>query len=171
MICRQTGLFPPPPASCPPGDAFVQLPILMVNGEDLNSYGAEFNISWRPADSLYLQAGYTYLHVDDDGANDIASAGADNPEHQFSARSLWNMSPSTKADLWLRYVGALDGQGIPSYLTMDAKLSWMPLDSLELSLVGRNLLEEEHAEFLEEYGASIPTEIPREVFVQLDLHF
>jgi len=163
--------FPPPPSSCPPTDFFVQLPINMVNGDDVETYGAEFNISWSATDALYLQGGYTYLHVDDVGANPFASAGTDNPEHQFSARSLWNVSASTKADLWLRYVGKLEGQGIPSYLTLDAKLSWMPLDSLELSLVGRNLLEEEHAEFLEEYGASIPTEIPREVFVQLDLHF
>jgi iron complex outermembrane receptor protein len=163
--------FPPPPASCPPGNAFVQLPILMVNGDDVETYGAEFSISWATSEALYLQGGYTYLHVEDDGTSALASAGADNPEHQFSARSLWNMSASTKADLWFRYVGALDGQGIPSYLTMDAKLSWMPLDSLELSLVGRNLLEEEHAEFREEYGASIPTEIPREVFVQLDWNF
>ena len=81
------------------------------------------------------------------------------------------MSDATKFDLWLRYVGALDGQGIPSYLTLDAKLSWMPVDSLELSLVGRNLLEAEHAEFLEEYGATVPTEIPREAFVQLGWHF
>ena len=163
--------FPPPPSSCPPTDFFVQLPILMVNGDDVDTYGAEFNISWSATDALYLQGGYTYLHVDDVDANPLASAGADNPEHQFSARSLWNVSASTKADLWLRYVGKLEGQGIPSYLTLDAKLSWMPLDSLELSLVGRNLLEDEHAEFLEEYGASIPTEIPREVFVQLDLRF
>lgn len=164
--------FPPPPPSCAPGDVYVQLPINMVNDSDeADTYGAELNVSWRATEAWYLQGGYTYLHVDDAGANPFASAGTDNPKHQFSARSLWNVSASTKADLWLRYVGELEGQGIPSYLTLDAKLSWMPLDSLELSLVGRNLLEDEHAEFLEEYGASIPTEIPREVFVQLDLRF
>jgi iron complex outermembrane receptor protein len=162
---------PVPPPSCAGGDTFVQLPILMVNGDDVDSYGAEFNLSWRATDALYLQGSYTYLHVDDNGENAFSSAGADNPTNQFSVRSLWNMSAATKFDLWLRYVGALDGQGIPSYLTLDAKLSWMPVDSLELSLVGRNLLEAEHAEFLEEYGATVPTEIPREAFVQLDWHF
>ena len=172
-VCRDSG---DPPGFVPPScgftnDTHVELPLFMVNGDDLDSYGAEFNIGWNATEVLYLQGAYTYLHVDDDGLDAVASAGADNPEHQLSARSLWNVTASTKIDLWLRYVDELESQNIPSYVTLDAKLSWMPTDSLELSLVGRNLLEDEHAEFVEEYGATIATEIPREAYVQLDWHF
>jgi hypothetical protein len=39
------------------------------------------------------------------------------------------------------------------------------------SLAGRNLLEDEHAEFIEEFGAQQPAEIPREVYIEALLHF
>ena len=171
-VCEESGTpisFIPP--NCPFTDTYVSLPIVMTNGDDQDTYGAEFNIGWHASETLFFQAAYTYLHVDDDGLDAIASAGADNPENQFSARSLWNVTAAINIDLWLRYVSELESQGVPSYVTLDAKLSWMPMDSLELSLVGRNLLEEDHLEFIEEFGASTPTEIPREVYLQLNWHF
>ena len=101
----------------------------------------------------------------------VASVGADSPEHQFSLRSSWNLTDSTEFDLWLRYVDDLEGQNIPSYVTMDARYMWSPIDALELGIVGRNLLEDEHAEFVEEFGASMPAEVPREVYLEMVWHF
>jgi len=53
---------------------------------------------------------------------------------------------------------------VPSYVELDARLSWMPLKNLELSVVGQNLLHRQHPEF------GFPTsrhEIQRGAFVKV----
>jgi iron complex outermembrane receptor protein len=88
-----------------------------------------------------------------------------------SLRSLWNITEKHDLDLWLRYVSELETQNIDKYVTLDAKATWRLMPQLELSLVGRNLLEDDHAEFVEEFGAQQPAEIPREAYIEALLHF
>ena len=150
---------------------YISLPVEMINGNDVDTYGLELNGTYRVMESWHLHGAYSYLHVDDDDTVVVASAGEDAPEHQFSLRSAWNIGDSTEFDLWLRYVDELELQNIGAYLTMDARLMWSPMDELELSVVGRNLLDDGHEEFIEEFGFNQLVEIPREVYLEMRVHF
>jgi iron complex outermembrane recepter protein len=41
----------------------------------------------------------------------------------------------------------ISGQGIDAYSSFDLRLSWSATPDLQITLMGRNLLEEEHVEF------------------------
>jgi iron complex outermembrane receptor protein len=149
---------------------YLSFPVNMINGDDYDSYGAELSAVYQVVDSWRLQAAYSYLHVDDQDAA-VASVGEDNPDHQFSLRSALSINQSTDLDLWLRYVGELDAQNVDSYITLDARLAWRPVEQLEVSFVGRNLFQHDHAEFIEEFGDSIAVEVPREAYLELRWSF
>ena len=67
-------------------------------------------------------------------------------------------------DLWVRYVDNLPAQDIDSYTTLDVRIGWKPYKSLELSIVGRNLLDSQHPEFKGEILANPFTEIERSIY-------
>jgi iron complex outermembrane receptor protein len=175
-VCQPESGIPPAggPDSCPYfppfNDSYIELTLDMRNLTDFDSYGAEFNMSWQAVGSLYLQGNYSYLHVDDLPVTPF-SAGSDSPAHQVSLRSLWDMSAAIDLDFWLRYVGELEQQDVPAYITLDARASWEMTERLQMALVGRNLLEEGHVEFVEEFGETTGVEIPREVYLELTVDF
>jgi iron complex outermembrane receptor protein len=71
------------------------------------------------------------------------------PGHQFMVRSAFDLSSRVKFDLDFRHVSALPGQVpyVPSYSTADVRIGWQLSKQIELSLVGRNLLQPSHFEF------------------------
>ena len=82
----------------------------------------------------------------------------------------WNLA----LDLWLRYV---DGFGaffsplsIPSYVTFDVRLAWKPLKNLEVAIVGQNLVESQHLEFVVEQFPFL-VEIQRGMYGQITWRF
>ena len=104
---------------------------------------------------------------------DSSSAGADkaNPNHQLSIRSHYDFSEQLQLNLWLRYVSALTFFNIPSYVTMDAKLSWKPVKNTELFIVGQNLFSKYHRESQSDFIPSIPAMIPRGIYVGIERRF
>jgi len=128
------------------------IPLTYDNNLDGEAYGLEVAADWQVMPQWRLITSYSYLHTDIQG-ND---AGTDeftqlfmrsNPRHQFSIRSLFDVTEQIDFDLWLRYVGSLPELNIDDYETIDARLAWRPVKNLELSVVGQNLFEEGHAEY------------------------
>ena len=70
-------------------------------------------------------------------------------------------------DAMLRYVGKLPSPENPSYTELGARVAWRASDSLELSIVGANLLDDRHSEY------AVPTarEIRRAVYAELLWNF
>lgn len=58
---------------------------------------------------------------------------------------------------------------VPGYFELDVKLAWHPTKNLELSVVGQNLLHDQHAE----YGFPGPdqVQIERSVYGKIAWHF
>jgi iron complex outermembrane receptor protein len=109
-----------------------------------------------------------------------ASIPGASPQQQVSFRSAFTLRDSVDLDMWVRYVDTLPTagfpnpsltQGIPSYVTLDTRISWRPISSLEFSIVGQNLLDSRHPEFLQELYAPKMTEIPRSVYFQINAKF
>ena len=113
----------------------------------------------------------------DASSTDTAStalAGA-SPRHQLSVRSAMDLGPRWSLDLWVRYVDKLPtssetaerlGIVVDAYTTLDARLAWKPHPDLELSLVGKNLFDRSHLEFVALSGIE-PAEVQRSVYAQL----
>jgi iron complex outermembrane receptor protein len=77
-------------------------------------------------------------------------------------------------DLWVRGVDRLDsigGDSVTGYATLDARIAWKPIYNLELSLVGQNLLQNQHEEFRPELLFDFPSEVKRSVYGKITWRF
>ncbi|MBV1931166.1 MAG: TonB-dependent receptor [Porticoccaceae bacterium] len=138
------------------------------------TYGFEVAAVWQATRVWRLDIGYSFLESDfnnqspqDKVQNGIA------PRHQVSLRSLFDVADNLDFDIWVRYVdeaSAIDGrafalQKIDSYLATDLRLAWRPSSEFELALVGQNIFDPQHAEYIQE-SFTIPTEVERGVYVK-----
>jgi iron complex outermembrane receptor protein len=128
------------------------LPLVIGNGAEGESYGAELTAEYKVADAWRIRAGYTEMRVNlwAKPTSTDPSAGANesfSPDRQFSLNSSVDLPLDLRVDGGLRYVGEIANQQLPSYTELDARLTWSPTDQLDLSLVGQNLLHRRHAEF------------------------
>lgn len=82
--------------------------------------------------------------------------------------SSWDLGKRWQLDAILRYVDRLPvsftEDSVPSYTTMDLRLAWLPNKRLELAVIGRNLLQDEHLEFRQKIHTCVYTEVTRSVF-------
>ncbi|HVV46442.1 MAG TPA: TonB-dependent receptor, partial [Bryobacteraceae bacterium] len=128
------------------------LPVQFGNGLLAYTKGMEVSPEWRPTGFWRLRGSYSYLHMNvykAPNSGDIGTAagiqGA-SPEHQVLIRSELDVSKKIQVDLTWRYVSALMAGPVPAYSTADARIGWRPSPWLELSVVGRNLLQPSHIE-------------------------
>jgi iron complex outermembrane receptor protein len=155
------------------------------------AYGGEWLLHWKPTERWALEFVYSYVDLQFVGRRSLLSSEFENqPEQQVSLRSGFNITADIELDLWTRYVdkvplysGALDQfgpnnprvprweQGIPAYVTLDARLAWRPLKDLELSVTGQNLLDSQHPEFQQEILPAARAQVPRSVYFKFDWQF
>jgi iron complex outermembrane receptor protein len=148
------------------------LPGTIDNRLEGRTCGLELAFDWQPTRYLQLDLAYTYLeidirhrHLDSDMFARIEEEKS--PKHEGSLRAGFDLPGPIELDLWLRYVDHLRRDDIPSYLELDTRLGWNPRPDLELALVGQNLLDSQHQEFIREtLFNSIPTEVERAVYVK-----
>ena len=127
-------------------------PIVIGNGQDGESYGAELATDYRVTDRWRLRAGYTELRVHiwpNPGSTDQSRGASEShtPERQFFLQSSLDLPADLRFDAGLRAIDDITNQQVPGYGELNAKLSWQPMPALELSLVGQNLLHRRHVEF------------------------
>ena len=145
--------------------------------------GLELVIDWRPKEWWRLQTSYSHIHIiadlDSDSTDPI---GADSvvegstPRSQLSLRSMMELSRQVSLDLWAYYMGKLERTSwsvpisIPEYTSLNARLAWRPNETLEFALIGQNLLDNRHREFVGE-NLLIQTEIERSIYGQVRWDF
>lgn len=150
---------------------------LTSNSLDANSRGLEVALDWHPATWWRLQGAYTYLRVsgkrNGDVRNDQTAAFFEGsvPRHQFSLRSSWTVTPNHLVDLWVKHVDTLPASGIPAYTSVDMRYAWKVSKALELSLVGQNLFDPHHPEFVSDFLTTRSVEIDRGYFVKARIEF
>lgn len=54
---------------------------------------------------------------------------------------------------------------------MDVRLGWSPADNLEISIVGRNLLDSAHQEFVPAFVDTLPSQVERSVYGKITWRF
>ncbi len=156
-----------------PGIEFTPTPhvVIPVNGDNGmygKTYGVEFATDWRVLPWWRLQGAYTYLQVvlDVREGSLMALENPDgrSPQNQISLRSSWELTKEVELDAWLRYADRIASLDVPSYTTIDLQLRWKPLPGVELSVVGQNLLQDDHQEFYQMGVVTVAAKVPRGVY-------
>lgn len=159
-------ITPPPP--------HIVIPFYGGNNMSGNSYGFEIAANWRPSDWCHVVAGYSYLQLQLDQSSETVVATfaeGNDPRNQFFLRSSTDLPNRVSLDSIFRYVDALPGFGVPSYVELDLRLAWKPTDDLELSLVGQNLLQNRHREFGSSLYELPAIEVPRSFYGKVTWQF
>lgn len=141
------------------------------NAVDGRTYGFEISHDWHLHERLHLQTNYSHLQMDlDVSASPLAAIEEGNsPVHQWSLFANSILTRELEFDVWGRYVSRLEGGGVPSYATLDMRLGWQPTQRVGLSLVGQNLLDAQHGEFIDQTFATQPTQIQRSAYGKIVL--
>jgi iron complex outermembrane recepter protein len=158
-----------------PSPPHLVIPFSAENSDQWRVYGVEVSADWKPAEWWRIQCSYTYLEMKlrDDSEDPTAELQeGKNPHHQVSLRSSTDLGRNIELDLWFRYVDDLPDDGIGDYTTMDARLAWNPVKNLEFSIVGQNLLDNQHFESgSEKIFSSSVTEAQRSVYGKITWEF
>lgn len=152
-------------------------PVFFQNNLEGDTHGLELSASYQVLEWWRLHAGYDllqeHIHVK---RGEVDATGAANetadPQQQVALRTSMDLPRGVTLDAALRWVdtlhinagptgGAVVGT-VPSYFELDSGIAWHATKSLEVSLMGRNLLHARHPE----YGFPSPTreQIGRSVF-------
>jgi iron complex outermembrane receptor protein len=147
------------PASGPP------IPITLGNELNAETRGGELRLNLQAAPWWRLYSSYTYFQKDlslDPGSTDPTDGRSEgnDPDSRYALRSYMDLPGRLELDAWLRYVDRLPQPRVPAYTELDLRLGWRATDRLELSLVGQNLLDEQHAEF----WTAVPKEVERSFY-------
>lgn len=151
------------------------LPVEIENRIEGDVYGVEAWLNYRPFEFWSLSAGGTWLREDlrlEAGSMD--PVGVDNPtlrndpDYYWTLHSAFDVTRTTKLDLWLYSVDDLPQPQVPSYTELEIRVAWAPVERIELSIVGRNLLHDSHPEYGDALSRSV---IERTVYGQVRWEF
>jgi iron complex outermembrane receptor protein len=152
---------------------YAVVPLYFENAADGHTYGVEVAADWRPLDWWRMQLAYTYLKMSLDYDDEALDTGQedDSPANQFSARSSMTLPWNLELDLWMRYIDNLEDPDVSSYTTLDARLGWKPLSNLEICIVGQDLLDPQHPEFVDSWLGYQPTQVERRGYGKITWRF
>ena len=159
---------PPQPVS----PTLVIVPITSNNAAKARTHGLEVAADWQPSANWRIQAHYSQLHLSSPRLLDVAAGIAQDklegrvPRHRASLRSSWTLADGSHIDLWLKSTSQLKNPQVAAYTTMDLRYAFKVGEKVELAIVGQNLLDQRHPEFVSDYLPVRPTEIGRSLLVK-----
>lgn len=123
-------------------------PLTFTNHGEATTWGVEAWGSYDVSPAWRLSAGVSTLTKDYDPStpgdiSGLVSIG-DDPDYQVLVRSQHDLTDAVELDVHLRAVDDL--AAVDGYVEADVRLGWRLTDQLELSLVGRNLIEDRRVE-------------------------
>jgi iron complex outermembrane receptor protein len=125
------------------------VPYIFNNLGSGHVYGVELAANWNVTNKWRLGGSYTYLKMSLDvkpGTATTLEAGEKlAPRNQFSVQSYYNISDTVHWDNMLYYVDNLSAP-VNAYVRYDTRIAWLAMPGMEVSLIGRNLLDP-HVEF------------------------
>ena len=128
------------------------IPFVQYNRLEAETSGVELALKLEPTSRWRLNLNYSYLRrrlQPDSNSRDPNRGtleGNDAPT-LFSVWSSLDLPGRVSWDVIVRHVGALPQPYVPSYTELDLRVAWRAYDTLEVALVGQNLLDRQHLEF------------------------
>ena len=154
------------------------VPLLLENNMKGNSRGLEFLLTWQATSNANFRFSYSLLDenlkdTQNNVYNDslISLVQDRTPNNQASLWGSFDLLPDIELDVRLFYVDERPFQfegtePVKSNLNADFRLAWYPKSTIEVSLVGRNLLYSSRQEFVIETWPE-PSQIERSVFAKI----
>ncbi|MBK6909400.1 MAG: TonB-dependent receptor [bacterium] len=147
---------------------YMLLPVVLNNASENSSYGCETAAEFRLDRFWRLIASYSYLHQQEGASQQQTALGTEfiYPKHQAVLRNSFDIGRHVRLDADARYVSKLTNSEIGEYYTADVRIGYLPVESVEVFLVGQNLFEEYHQEFGTPIAfQSLPAQIERTVYI------
>jgi len=116
------------------------------------SWGGELALGVPLASWASMRAFYNRLRIDvqrEPGSTDTINEGiieGSSPEQSAGLQLSLQPRGDVSVDTFVRYVDELPAVFTPDYVELNTRMAWRPLASLELAVVGENLLDSEHPE-------------------------
>ena len=136
--------------------------------------GGEGSVRWQPSSKWTLEGSASLIRYDLNEASPgpvpdptIGGLIGSTPRGEYKLRVEWDPTPHWSADAIARYTDALTGPGIAPYTGLDLRLAWKPRADVELEIVGRDLLQPQHAESSSAFLGSDVREIYRSGFIRV----
>jgi iron complex outermembrane recepter protein len=141
-----------------PQSGLTIIPVLNRNLTEGRSRGVELLAEWQPTGTWRLAASYAAVDLELDSAGIDANRGTwldgSTPRGQFALRSQLTFSERMEFDAQFRHHTRIrripvdpTGAGVGAYSSLDLRLGWRISPEWRISLMGQNLLDEEHVEF------------------------
>ncbi len=133
---------------------------------DGSQYGIELASAYAPLKDLQLRGSYSFMLSDLHGANanaggSAAAIEATTPVHVANLQANYAITRQVDLTGVFRYMD--DVSNIDAYVETDLRVAYRPIDNLEISVTGRNLLDTSHPEYNPGLGGAL-LEVPRSVF-------
>lgn len=168
-----------------PGMCYFTLAGYNSNLDQARSWGGEFSMEWHPRAWWKIQGSYSLLRVKGqltgDPLGDVQVRAFENsaPRHQVSLHNNFSLASDLNLDVRLRYnsetahytLNSLDLTRLPAYTGLDMRLAWQVNRSIEVSLLGRNLLKDRHSEFINIFPVTRAYDVQRSASVQAVVRF
>jgi iron complex outermembrane recepter protein len=154
-----------------PAPSHVVVPVT-IDKENLNgeTHGVEFAARWQADEHWRLLAEYSYFVEKLTAIPGLSSFSAHSPRQRYGLRSSLDFAHAWQLDFGVRYVAAMPGTSLASYVSGDAQLAWRPDARWEFSVVGENLFDRQHPEIAPStLGATV--EIQRRFSIQITWKF
>ena len=153
-----------------PGPPPNGIPITFGNGVDGNSHGIELSYIYQATDWWNLRGGYTFFKKDlsvKSSSSDMngGTAESNDPKHQFLLQSSMDVCKKFEIGTVIRYIDKLPQPKVSDYLSLDLRFAWRINKSVEISLVGQNLFDDHHPEFVPSSPSA--REIERSIYAKV----
>jgi iron complex outermembrane receptor protein len=142
------------------------------NNLGADSNGLETALDVPITSNFRLQASYTLMETvaqrSTDPATDAYGQGiaGGSPYHWASVHGLFSFGAGRELDLMLRRVGAISLASIPAYTAVDLRYAWKVSRRFEMSVVGQNLFDPLHLEYVSDFFPGQPAYQPRRGYIQ-----
>jgi len=156
------------------------LPLIFQNNNEGDTYGFELSGDYQMLDWWRLHGGYDFLeetiHAKPGQADLFKSLNeTSDPQQQVFLRSSMDLPCQTELDIEARWIDTVHNNNggtpgtVPSYAEMDVRLAWHPTKNLEFSIVGQNLLHDQHAEA--GFPGTAQEQIQRSIYGKISCQF
>lgn len=170
-----------------PGTPFMRganliYPLTFQNKASGTAYGVEVAASAQILENWTVSGTYTYGKIDidlDPDSNDTqqVNRAGNSPQHQFTLRSVTNLTDTVEMDNAVYFVDDLDVKGfstttmsVPQYLRFDTRIGWEVADGIMVDVTGQNLFDDRHTEFAAPFYGRV-TEVGRSVFGRVTVRY
>jgi len=133
------------------------LPFYWGNNLEGDTYGFELSADYQILDWWRLHGGYDFLNENihaKPGETDLNHGLGEtaDPANQVFLRSAMDLPGRTELDAGFRWIDTLHNNNggavgtVPAYPELEVRLAWHATKNLEISIVGQNLLHDQHVE-------------------------